>query len=80
MAAPAKSPALIFATVSVPFARGTPLWQKSIISNALILLCFSPLREGDTSVARCTHPSYRKGKCFSPLREGDTSVARQREQ
>ena len=36
---------------------------------------FSPLREGDTSVAtRDRQPYAMSIYCFSPLREGDTSV------
>jgi len=38
-------------------------------------LCFSPLREGDTSVAVPRLPTIPRCSCFSPLREGDTSVA-----
>ena len=39
--------------VSVPFARGTPPWLRAVDADtALPLFGFSPLREGDTSVAR----------------------------
>jgi len=37
---------------------------------------FSPLREGDTSVAGRRRGDHGARNCFSPLREGDTSVAR----
>jgi len=61
-------------TVSVPFARGTPPWLPGR-RRATALIRFSPLREGDTSVARIPRPGYRRFDRFSPLREGDTSVA-----
>ena len=63
-------------TVSVPFARGTPLWPAAARTAASQFVCFSPLRKGDTSVAELrlisAAPAYRG---FSPLRKGDTSVA-----
>ena len=37
--------------VSVPFARGTPPWLRIDLAQQLALVGFSPLREGDTSVA-----------------------------
>ena len=40
-----------------------------------ISMRFSPLREGDTSVAECPEAWFRPLFGFSPLREGDTSVA-----
>ena len=63
--------------VSVPFTRGTPPWPPvSDVFEAAIILCFSPLHEGDTSVARGTGSrSRRVHERFSPLHEGDTSVA-----
>ena len=38
--------------VSVPFTRGTPLWRGSGNSRGCLVRCFSPLHEGDTSVAQ----------------------------
>ena len=43
--------------------------------EALLSFCFSPLREGDTSVAWAWTFRPEHIICFSPLREGDTSVA-----
>ena len=62
--------------VSVPFARGTPPWRR-LGSGSMGRAGFSPLREGDTSVAQANSQSSG-ADCFSPLREGDTSVARRR--
>ena len=41
--------------VSVPFTRGTPPWRWMGLTVVVVALCFSPLHEGDTSVAslRC---------------------------
>ena len=39
------------------------------------LFGFSPLHEGDTSVASKNQRMLRLESCFSPLHEGDTSVA-----
>src|ERR1035437_2234203 len=36
---------------SVPFTRGTPPWRRRLVGGAHHALCFSPLHEGDTSVA-----------------------------
>ena len=61
--------------VSVPFTRGTPPWlgRKGGLTGGKIR--FSPLHEGDTSVA-AAHQRRRHGDLgFSPLHEGDTSVA-----
>ena len=62
--------------VSVPFTRGTPPWLFLRRLHSHCELRFSPLHEGDTSVAAgrfATWPAHRP--CFSPLHEGDTSVA-----
>ena len=70
-----RSPALIHC-VSVPFARGTPLWLAARQSGAPGTESgFSPLREGDTSVANALAKAASWRTRFSPLREGDTSVA-----
>src|ERR1039458_9652683 len=63
--------------VSVPFTRGTPPWPLHYPPWLPCLLSFSPLHEGDTSVAFLeTLPDVHVIQCFSPLHEGDTSVAR----
>ena len=43
--------------------------------GAIAPLSFSPLREGDTSVATARQAERERITSFSPLREGDTSVA-----
>ena len=40
------------AHVSVPFTRGTPLWLKTVPFLRIDPICFSPLHEGDASVAQ----------------------------
>ena len=62
--------------VSVPFTRGTPLWHLSQTPQYQFDNRFSPLHEGDTSVAAMAISELARLASFSPLHEGDTSVAR----
>ena len=61
--------------VSVPFTRGTPLWRISRMLRFSLVCGFSPLHEGDTSVAAICGRRSGLVHSFSPLHEGDTSVA-----
>ena len=45
--------------VSVPFTRGTPLWRAALPQEGAALPRFSPLHEGDTSVAECYLANFR---------------------
>ena len=58
--------------VSVPFTRGTPLWPTvRAVRACSFAQCFSPLHEGDTSVAmRNQGPPWRKFWFQSPSRGG----------
>ena len=46
-----------------------------LVSSSHLGLCFSPLHEGDTSVAFGQGVELSSPDRFSPLHEGDTSVA-----
>ena len=61
--------------VSVPFTRGTPPWHWQTDCHSKLIFRFSPLHEGDTSVAASYLPMIAQISGFSPLHEGDTSVA-----
>ena len=67
-------------SVSVPFTRGTPLWPDTISLATLTTRSFSPLHEGDASVAM---PSGGDGggamRFQSPSRGGRLCGARYRE-
>ena len=64
-------------SVSVPFTRGTPPWPGPSRQLPAVSIGFSPLHEGDTSVAgRLDSTVGDASTSFSPLHEGDTSVAR----
>ena len=57
--------------VSVPFTRGTPPWQRRTRANLRIRSCFSPLHEGDTSVAKTAPNALAVSTMFqSPSRGG----------
>jgi len=57
--------------VSVPFARGTPPWPDPQLGGPRESPCFSPLREGDTSVAITPRASTYTIDVFqSPSRGG----------
>ena len=59
------------ASVSVPFTRGTPPWPAGSMASMTGLTCFSPLHEGDTSVASPRSARDRIGCRFqSPSRGG----------
>ena len=60
---------------SVPFTRGTPPWRIGWLAVLMFIKSFSPLHEGDTSVAAAVALPGAVAHCFSPLHEGDTSVA-----
>ena len=64
--------------VSVPFTRGTPLWPVRMRRSRCVRSGFSPLHEGDTSVAVASCCGRVTILRFSPLHEGDTSVAARR--
>ncbi len=56
---------------SVPFARGTPPWRRHSCRRPAAILSFSPLREGDTSVASPSCSSTSSTTEFqSPSRGG----------
>ena len=61
--------------VSVPFTRGTPLWRPGPPGPGAPSHRFSPLHEGDASVAWHDQPGTFYYNRFSPLHEGDASVA-----
>ena len=62
---------LSYSPVSVPFTRGTPLWLLNTSRQSNYLICFSPLHEGDTSVAPGCDPLQRGRSQFqSPSRGG----------
>ena len=61
--------------VSVPFTRGTPLWRRKRRPKLGPWPGFSPLHEGDASVAGTGRRRARDRHRFSPLHEGDASVA-----
>ena len=57
--------------VSVPFARGTPPWLGGFLRERGEYNGFSPLREGDTSVATAISPRDEPEHGFqSPSRGG----------
>ena len=75
MATYAKSATAYLIPVSVPFTRGTPPWPLPCSYQMAVYPSFSPLHEGDTSVATAEEVKGLQILSFSPLHEGDTSVA-----
>ena len=60
-----------FGSVSVPFTRGTPLWLHLGEEVAKAMKSFSPLHEGDTSVAGSSPSISARVRPFqSPSRGG----------
>ena len=57
--------------VSVPFTRGTPPWPWQPVTGSSTIVRFSPLHEGDTSVAggSAWHQAARK-KVSVPFTRG----------
>ena len=62
-------------TVSVPFTRGTPLWQFTSTRRLRRLLVSVPFTRGTPLWLAASFEEHGQIQRFSPLHEGDASVA-----